>query len=109
MALDANALVGAIIGAVKPVLNKYWGEVRDYAETEAAKMAATLANITALRVADKIDDQEAEALLEMQKHSMQAVFLAVEGIGLLAAQNAVNAALGAVKDTVNKAIGFALL
>jgi len=40
---------------------------------------------------------------------MQAVLLAVEGIGLIAAQNVINAALGAVKEAVNKAIGFALL
>lgn len=109
MALDPKDLVGAIVSAVKPVLNKYWGEVRDYAEAEAEKMAKTLATITALRTANKIDDQQAQALLEMQKHSMQAVLLAVEGIGLIAAQNAVNAALGAVKDTVNRAIGFVLL
>ena len=109
MALDAKDLVGPILSAVKPILTKYWGEVRDYAESESEKMAHTLATITELRVANKIDDQQAEALVDMQKHSMQAVLLTVEGIGIIAAQNAINAALGAVKDTVNKAIGFALL
>ncbi len=109
MALDAQALGGAMLEAMKPVLTKYWGEVRDYAETEAGKMAATLANITTLRVTNKISDEQAQALLEMQKHSMQAVLLAIEGIGLIAAQNAINAGLGAVKTVVNKAIGFPLL
>jgi hypothetical protein len=109
MALDAKDLLGPMLNAVKPVLSKYWGDVKDFAETEAEKMAKTLATITELRVANKINDQQAQALLDMQRHSMQAVFLAVEGIGLIAAQNAINAALGAVKDMVNKAIGFALL
>jgi hypothetical protein len=109
MALDAKDLLGPMLNAIKPVLSKYWGDVKDFAETEAEKMAKTLATITELRVAGKINDQQAQALLDMQKHSMQAVFLAVEGIGLIAAQNAINAALGAVKDMVNKAIGFALL
>lgn len=109
MALDAKDLLGPILSAIKPVLNKYWGDVKDYAQAEAEKMAKTLATITELRIANKIDDQQAQALLDMQKHSMQAVLLAVEGIGLIAAQNAINAALAAVKDVVNKAIGFALL
>jgi hypothetical protein len=109
MALDARDLLGPMLSAIRPVLSKYWGDVKDFAETEAEKMAKTLATIAELRVADKINDQQAQALLDMQKHSMQAVFLAVEGIGLIAAQNAINAALGAVKDMVNKAIGFALL
>ena len=109
MALNAKDLLGPILKAIRPILNKYWGDVKDYAETEAEKMAKTLATITELRVANKINDQQAQALLDMQKHAMQAVLLAVEGIGLVAAQNAINAALGAVKDVVNKAIGFALL
>jgi hypothetical protein len=109
MALEARDLAGPILEAIKPVLKKHWEVVKDYAETEAEKMAKTLATITALRLAGKIDEQQAQALLELQKHSMQAVFLAIEGIGLIAAQNAINAALGAVKGMVNGAIGFGLL
>jgi hypothetical protein len=109
MALDIEALIGPMLSAIKPVLNKYWSDVKDYAETEAEKMAKTLATITELHVAGKIDEQQAQALLDMQKHSMQAVVLAIEGIGVVAAQNSINAALGAVKDVVNKAIGFPLL
>ena len=109
MALDPNDLAAPILEAIEPVLSKYWGDVKEYAETEAQKMATTLASITKLRRADRINNQQAQALLEMQKHAMQAVLLAVEGIGLVAAQNAVNAGLAAVKDTVNRAMGFVLL
>ena len=109
MAIDAMDLIDAMMGAIKPILNKYWGDVKDYAETESEKMAATITNITELVAADKIDQDEAQALLDMQKHSMQAVLLTVEGIGLIAAQQAINAALAAIGGIVNKAIGFALL
>lgn len=109
MALNAQDLVGPMLNAIKPVLQKYWGDVRDYAETETDKMAATLANIARLKAAGAINEHQAQALLEMQRQAMQAVLLAVEGIGLIAAQNAINAALGAVKDVVNGSIGFALL
>ena len=40
---------------------------------------------------------------------MQTVLLTIEGLGIVAVQNAINAALSVVKDTVNTAIGFTLL
>jgi len=109
MGIDVQTLTGPMLDALKPVLAKYWGEVQDYAKTEAVKMAHTLANIESLKAAGKIGEAQAVALLDMQKQSMQAVLMAVEGIGLIAAQTAINAALAAVKDTVNKLLGFGLL
>ncbi len=109
MSLSVNDLIGKIVSAIKPILAKYWNDVGDYAEGESAKMAQSLVTIANLKVAGKIDEQQAEALLDMQKHSMQAVLLAVEGIGLIAAQNAINAALDAVKDLVNPIMKFKFL
>lgn len=109
MSLDIQDLVKAMLTAIEPVLTEHWKIAKDYAEIEADKMAKTLANITELRVAKKIDDEQAKALLDMQKHAMQAVLLAIAGIGLIMAQKAINAALSAVKDAVNKAIGLPLL
>ena len=40
---------------------------------------------------------------------MQTVLLTIEGLGIVAVQNAINSALDVVKDTVNKAIGFGLI
>jgi hypothetical protein len=37
------------------------------------------------------------------------VLLTVEGLGLLAVEQAINAALRVVKDTVNTALGFVLV
>jgi hypothetical protein len=45
----------------------------------------------------------------MQKNSALAVLLTVQGLGLLTVESAINAALGAVKETVNTALGFLLL
>lgn len=107
--INPQELIGPILAAVKPILTKSWGEVKEYAEGEAAKMAETLATIAQLRAAGKINDEQAQALLSMQKNAMQAVLLTVEGIGLIAAQRAVNAALAAVKDTVNGVLPVPLL
>jgi predicted ATP-grasp superfamily ATP-dependent carboligase len=109
MALNLEALAGAILGAVKPVLKKHWKDAKNYAETESRKMAQTLENIARLLAEGKITRQQAEILVEMQANSMRAVFLTVEGIGVIAAQKAINAAVDAVRDTVNGAVGFSLL
>lgn len=57
----------------------------------------------------RINEDQARALLDMQRHATQAVLLTIEGIGLLAAQRAVAAGLGAVSAVVNGVIGFALV
>lgn len=109
MALDIGALAGAILGAVKPVLQKHWKDAKNYADTESRKLAATLENIADLLAKGKISREQAKILVEMQTNSMRAVFLTVEGIGVIAAQKAINVAVDAVRDSVNGAVGFALL
>jgi hypothetical protein len=109
MALDIVSLVQPMLDAAKPMLVKSWGEAKDYAQSEARKMGETLASIEQLSAKGQITKDQAEALLDMQRHAMQAVLLTIEGIGLIAAQNAINAALGAIAPVVNKALGWPLL
>ena len=45
----------------------------------------------------------------MQKNASRSVLLTVEGLGILAVEEAINAALDVIKGAANKAIGFALL
>jgi len=109
MALDLEDLSKAILSAVVPVLKKGGKDAKDFAEMESAKMAQTLVSIEQLFAQGTINEDQAKALLDMQKNAAQAVLLAVEGIGILTAQRAVNAALGAVATVVNTALGFPLL
>jgi hypothetical protein len=109
MALNIDQLIGAIVGAVKPVLLKDWKDAEPFAKTEAVKMAHTLANIADLYASGQINDAQAQALLDMQKQASQAVLTAIEGIGVIAAQNAINAALGAVRAAVNDVLGIKLV
>jgi hypothetical protein len=109
MALNIGQLVDAVVTAVKPILGKAWDDVESYVKTEAAKLALTLAHIEELNATGKISPAEATALVNMQKNAMQAVLLTAEGIGLVAAQSAINAAIGAIRTVVNKALGWTLL
>jgi len=109
MALNVKSLAAAMLGAAQGKLQEHWPEVREYAETETRKTADTLASIERLLLAGQINSKQAKALLRMQRNSAQSVLLTIEGLGLLTVESAINAALGAVRDTVNGAVGFALL
>jgi hypothetical protein len=45
----------------------------------------------------------------MQANASQSVLTAVETVGMIAAQDAINAALQVLTQVVNSAVGFALL
>ncbi len=109
MSLDATQLGKDILIAMKGILTEKWPDVKDYGEAEAKKLAQTLVMIETLKISGKINKEQAELHLEIQKNATRAVFLALEGLGVLAAEAAINAALNAVKDAVNTAIGFTLL
>lgn len=109
MAIDiievGKNIASAFVGALKP----YKDDIQAYAEAEAKKFAASLATIEGLYVAKEISAAEAALHLDIQKAASRAVLCAIEGIGLLAAEAAINAALAVVRDTVNTAIGFPLI
>jgi hypothetical protein len=109
MALNVSSLAKTMTEAAKGKLRDHWPEVKEFARAEAKKTAETLAMIERLALVGQINAKQAKALLGMQKNSALAVLLTVEGLGLLAVESAINAALGAVRDTVNTAVGFALL
>ena len=109
MNLDVGQLAGSMLTAALAVLKKQAPEIKEYAQTEFRKIADTIVMIGRLFAAGQINEQEAKLHLQIQTNASRAVLLAVEGLGLLAAEQAINAALGAVKDTVNAALPFHLL
>ena len=57
----------------------------------------------------QINPQQAELLFDMQKSASRSVLLTVKGLSLLAAQEAINAALAVVRTVVNTAVKFPLI
>ena len=107
--INASSLVSPIITAFKGAFQDRWPEIRDFAEGEGKKLASSLAQIVKLRTTAQITDAECGVLLEMQKNTARAVMLALAGMSLLLVEQAINAALAAVRDVVNGAIGFGFL
>jgi len=65
--------------------------------------------IEKLKLKNEIDDEEARLQFKIQKNASRTVLLTIEGLGVLAAEEAINAAMKVVKDTVNSALGFTLI
>lgn len=109
MAINVASIAKDMLNASKPILQKYWKEVKPYAEKESKAFAQNLAMIAKLKLENKITKEEALLHIEIQKNSFRTVLLAVQGLGLVAVENALNAAIGVVAGAVNKAIGWNLL
>ena len=109
MALSASLLSKDILAALKGALTEKWPEIKEYGTAESKKLAQALVMIEALKAAGKINEEQAALHLEIQKNASRAVLLTIEGLGILAVEAALSAALTVVKDAVNTATGFALL
>lgn len=109
MPLRASTLAKEAVAAAKAEVADIWPEVKIYAESEARKLAQTLVMIEKLKAADKITKKQADILLDMQRQTSRVVLLTIEGLSLLAAEAAINAAIKSIRDTVNEAIGWKLI
>lgn len=109
MSLDVAALAGNMVGAFRTQLVDKWPEIKTYGESEMKKLAQTLVMIEQLKLSGEITAEQARLHLQIQKNAIRAVMLAIEGLGLLALEAAINAALNVVKSTVNTALGFVLI
>ncbi len=109
MSLDTTPLASAMLNAALAVLRERTPVIRAYAEGEFHKIAQAIVTIEALAAAGRITPEEARLHLEIQRGASRTVLMTVQGLGLLDAEAAINAALGAVRDAVNAALRFELL
>ena len=109
MSLDTTQLAADMIGAMQGVLKEKWPKIKEYGEAEARKLAESFAMIERLKLLNEIDEDEARLHFTIQKNASRTVLLTIEGLGVLAAEQAINAALNVVKDAVNTALDFILI
>lgn len=109
MALDAGALADQMLGAALPILRKGAQDAESFAKTEFTKIAQTIVSIGEQVAAGQINQQQASLLLDMQTSASRNVLLCLQGLALLAVEEAINAALGVVKAAVNTGLRFPLI
>jgi len=107
--IDFKSLTDTILGTLKNSLGDKWQAIGSLATTSAKTLAHNLVEIEKMMVNKKITPEQAKLLFNMQKNALTTVLLSEEGLGLLAAEAAINDVLDAIKGIANKALGFALI
>lgn len=111
MALDLDELYQAMARSASAAFKGTWAGVKDYTLPELKKLASTFVDIElGLKARPRVYTKEsAKILLRMQLRASQAIVTATTALTLIQVEAAINAIMGAVKKTVNKAVGFALV
>lgn len=107
--IEVKLLLQSMLSASKEVLKKEWKHVAPVAELQIKNIIHNLEQIAALKLNKRITEEQAKLHLTIQKESFKTILLSFEGIGIITAEKAINAALNTVKSTINKAIGWRLL
>ncbi len=109
MSLKLSDLVKSMVDAAKNSLASDWPKVEDYGRPELKKLSQSLIDIARLAADGKINARQAKAILQIHRNTTQTVMLTVEGMGLIAVEKAINAALKSVADAVNAAAGMKIV
>ena len=111
MALDLDELYQTMAGAASAAFKGTWAGVKDYTLPELKKLASTFVDIeVGLKARPRVYTKEsAKILLRMQLRASQSIVTATTALTLIQVEAAINAIMGPIKKTVNKAVGFALV
>ena len=109
MQLDVSALTTTMTEAVRGAIGERWAILRAIAEPELRKLAQTLEDVRQLHADGDIDEGRAWDLVEIQRNTALTVLRGVQGIGILTARGAVDAAARAAGEVVNRLVGFKVI
>lgn len=109
MSLNVNDITMKMIDAAQGVVGDKWSATQSYFESESRIFAERFASIANLRDDGLISESRAKKHVKFQKEAWETVLLAVVGLNQIMVEQALNAALAAVSDIVNAAVGFTLL
>lgn len=109
MSLDVQALTQAMLDGARAAVSDRWPKLRALAEVELHKLAQTLIDVQQLLRSGEIDEKRACLLVRLQQNTARSALATVRGLGLRAAEQATEAAVGAVTRRINSAVKFKLL
>ena len=109
MNFDIDAVVETMLKAAAEPLQKYWKTAEPVAKGEFTKIAQLVEQIATERTTQTITKEDAVDRLEMAKDAAKCALDTQIGLATIAAEDAINAALGSVSSLVNGCIGFAVI
>lgn len=107
--INTGDIIEKMIKAAKGVLTDNWKEVKPYAKQEFKNLAENFGLIIKLKNEGEITKEQARLYIDIHKNTVKIVLLTIKGLGIIAVEKAINAAISIVKDSINSAIGFAVL
>lgn len=109
MSLDATQLAASMLHVFKAELADKWPDVKEYASAEARKLAENLLMIERMLLTGEITAEQARLHHQIQRNASRTVLLAVTGLSRVAVEQAINAAMDSLRQSVNSALNFTLL
>jgi len=106
--LDLEALVKEMGKAALPHLKGGAAKAKIYGKVEAEKIAQTASMLAQGILAGKIDKDEAKLVLDVQKNASRSVLLTIKGLGIVAVEKGINAAMEVLRQGVKQATGILL-
>lgn len=106
--IDYEKVVSDCLEAARVELGRSWKKFKPFAEHEIRQFAENAEFLARLRHDQVIDNDELKARLEIQRLALRNVMLTIKGVGLVTAQNTVNAILGIVHKAVRKTLAVVL-
>ena len=106
--IDYKQVIAASLSAAKEELGKSWKAFKPYAEHEFRQFAENVEFLANLTANGQIGEGELKARLEIQRLALKNVLLTIKGIGLVTAQNTVNAVIKIVTTAISKTLNVVL-
>jgi hypothetical protein len=106
---DVEALGREMIAAARTALAGRAPALQALAEMELRQLAATLAEIGRLLAKGDIEKKRAQALIELHRSTVRSALLSMEGLAILAADQAMKAVMRVAGAVLNRAVGFKVL
>jgi hypothetical protein len=109
MALNLQDILPTVIGAAQREAGQTWPQIRTLAETSLRDLSQAIVEAGEGVISGEATADEARVIVEEALRAATGVLAAAVVGGQAAAQRIVNAAIAAVRQAVNAAIGIPLL
>ncbi|WP_243375283.1 hypothetical protein [Geotalea sp. SG265] len=107
--IEKSHLTARMLEAAKGVLGNVKPESLQFAEARMAKMAEAILTIAAQDKHDEVLIGDAHLYFNLQKNVARCSLYGLKDVGVLAADAAIDAALEAISEEVNRLLCFDLL
>ena len=114
MSLNPDQIVASMTSAAQTAFQENWDAVKSYAPVEFQKMALQIVSIANNVAAYQLNPENgyspetAKLLFQMQRTACESVLVAVSQLTLIAIQNAMNAVLNALNQSLAGVLTFAV-